>query len=117
MSPRFLFVTRFRLVTKSLIAFITAQLYGDGQLRLPSPVTPQDVPPVSTTPQAAQTLAHLESLKHDKQYLSLKDDIDRVVDMVKDMSQTWLDAPMFLVRLVSSLFADQKYLEVLRRKL
>lgn len=108
---------RFRFVTKSLIAFITAQLYGDGQLRLPSSAVLQDIPPVSTTPQAAQALAHLESLHHDKQYLSLKDDMDRVVDVVKDMSQTWLDAPMFLVRLMSSLFADKKYLEVLRRKL
>ena len=98
-----------------MIAFLAAQLLGDSELRLPNPAR-EDPPPVSSTPHAAQTLAHLQSLCHNKHYASLKDDIQLAVAIIQDPAQTWLDAPTFLARLVARLFIDKKYLEILRRK-
>ena len=112
-----MFVVRFRVIAKSLIAFIKAQLHDDTHLRLPNPAAPHENPPLATSPQAAQALTHLESVRHNKQYMSLKDDIQVAVEVIKDPAQTCLDAPVFLVRLVSSLFVDKKYLHVLRRKI
>ena len=124
-------VCSFRLLAKSLAAFLAAQLPSDASLRLSaddpgaisksssppsSPQQPPTSPPMPTaSQQARQTFTHLESLRTRKDYASLRDTVDMAVESVVSPQMSLRDAPMFLSRLISALFPNVRYLEIIRR--
>jgi len=119
---------RFRLIAKSLAAFLAAQMPSDASLRL-TPDAPGAIgkssaasspqrsspPTCSASQQARQAFAHLESLRTNKQYTPLRDSVDMAVDLVSSAHLSLRDANVFLSRLVAAVFPDVCYLEIIRR--
>ena len=129
-------VCRFRLLSKSLAAFLAAQLPSNASLRLsadaaaapgcpstpgsPSVGSPSPVGSAGASQQAQQTLAQLESLRGNKAYASLRGEVEQAVVMVSSAEMSLHGAPAFLARLVNALYPpdapDQlRYLDVVRR--
>ena len=123
-------VCRFRLLSKSLAAFLAAQLPSNASLRLsadaaaapgsPSVGSTSPVGSAGASQQAQQTLAQLESLRGNKAYASLRGEVEQAVVMVSSAEMSLHDAPAFLARLVNALYPpdapDQlRYLDVVRR--
>jgi len=119
----------FRLIAKSLTAFLAAQMPSDASLRL-SPNAPgalgsksleasspqhSSSPTCSPSQQARQALAHLESLRTRKEYASLRETTDMAIELVTSPQMSLRDARMFLSRLVTAVFPDVSYLEIIRR--
>jgi len=122
-------VFRFRLIAKSMAAFLAAQMPSDASLRLSADApgaigsrsstasSPQQSspPPCSPSQQARQTLAHLEVLRANKQYASLRSTVDAAIESVTSPDMSLRDANAFLYRLVTAVFPDVSYLEIIRR--
>lgn len=120
---------RFRLIAKSLAAFLSAQMPSDASLRLsadaagaigsksPAVSSPQQSSPPACSPsqQARQTYSHLESLRTNKQYAALRDAVCMAVELVASPQMSLRDANIFLSQLVSAIFPDVYYLEIVRR--
>jgi len=120
---------RFRLIAKSFAAFLAAQMPSDASLRLsadaPGAITsssslassPQHSSPPACSPsqQAQQTFSHLQSLRTNKQYASLRDTISMAIELVASPDMSLRDANIFLSQLVTALFPDIYYLEIVRR--
>jgi len=120
---------RFRFAAKSLAAFLAAQLPSDASLRLtadaPGAVgtksstasSPHHSSPPACSPsqQALQTFSHLESLRTNKQYASLRDTVDVAVEMIASPQTSLRDTNIFLSQLVNAVFSDVCYLEIIRR--
>jgi len=95
-------------MAKSLAAFLAAQMPSDASLRLVADAA-------SPSQQARQTLSQLESLRTNKHYAPLRHSVDLAIDMVTSPQMTLRDASLFLSRLVTAVFADVRYLEIIRR--
>ena len=120
---------RFRLIAKSLAAFLASQMPSDASLRLsaddPGAVGTRSPPGSSLQPsspstcgpslQARQTFTHLESLQTNRQYASLRDTVSSAVESVASPQMSLRDANVFLSRLVTEVFPDVCYLEIVRR--
>jgi len=119
---------RFRLISKSLAAFLAAQMPSDASLRVSADApgaidgkgstvsSPQRSSPPRCSPsqQARQTYVHLESLRTNKQYTSVRDVVDMAIEMVASPQMSLRDTNMFLSRLVAAVFPDVSYLEIIR---
>ncbi|XP_078589485.1 ectopic P granules protein 5 homolog [Branchiostoma floridae x Branchiostoma japonicum] len=116
---------RFRLVCRGLSTFLLAQARSVSFLRL-RPGDPHAVGQVQSgplpsmlpategpSPKAVQSLANLESLQTNKQYLSLKSHIQYIYGFTVDPLHTLRDAPPLLAHLSKVLFQDQNYLSLL----
>lgn len=125
-SVRYVIVSRFRLIAKSLAAFIAAQMPGDASLRLSADaagalsssctaVTAGAGAGCGPSQQARQTAAHLDSLRTNKQYASLRHTVDMAIESVMSPQMSLRDANMLLSRLVAALFPNVSYLEIIRR--
>ena len=69
---------------------------------------------MTASQQAQQTLSHLESLRANKNYSALRETVDRAVDMVTSRHMSLRDGNLFLSRLVTALFPDVRYLDIIR---
>ena len=119
---------RFRLVAKTMSAFLAAQLPSDASLRL-LPDAPGNLSATSSSSsslarqsstcspsrQARQTFAVLESLRTNKQYAEYKDVVQIAIDGVSSQHLSFRDSPSFLSQLVAGLFPEINYLESVRR--
>ena len=119
----------FRLIAKSLAAFLAAQMPSDASLRLTADASGaisrrsssassplQSSPPTcSPSQQARQTFAHLESLRSRKEYTLLRETVDMAIESIASPQMSLRDTNMFLSRLVVALFPDVRYLEIIRR--
>lgn len=118
---------RFRLVCKGLAAYLSAQIPSNLALRLESnapgyvstrgsPSSPPGSPSgVSPSQQAQQALAHLESLRTNKQYASFKQHTEMLINIVCDPRNSFRGAIQIFKQMASPLFPDFFYLAVIHR--
>jgi len=116
---------RFRLVAKTMAAFLAAQMPSDASLRLQPdapgsmtstpPSSPKSPSSCSPSQQARQTFAVLESLRTNKQYATYKQSIDIAIDAISLQRLSFRDSSTFFKQLISGLFPEINYLEIVRR--
>ena len=103
-----------------MAAFLAAQMPSDASLRLTcdaagSVGSKSSMSSCSPSQQARQTLSHLESLRTNKQYASLRDAADMAIESVTSQQMSLRDTNVFFSRLVVAVFPDIGYLEIIRR--
>lgn len=120
-----LLLCRFRLVAKTMAAFLAAQMPSDASLRLNpgapgfltpgTPTSPKS--PSSCTPsqQARQTFAVLESLRSNKNYATYRQTVDIAIDSVASQHLSFRDSATILSQLVTGLFPEINCVETVRR--
>ena len=119
---------RFRLVAKSLSAYLAAQLPNDFSIRLqPNAAghitltkhSPTKSPGGSVRPsqQTVQYYQHLESLKTNKQYVPLAEQVEFSLNFVSKSEHSLREAPILYLELVKKLFPECHYLEVVKRNM
>uniref|UniRef100_A0A8C7EZR3 Ectopic P-granules autophagy protein 5 homolog (C. elegans) n=1 Tax=Oncorhynchus kisutch TaxID=8019 RepID=A0A8C7EZR3_ONCKI len=99
---------RFRVVVRSLSAFLSVQIPSEDQVRL-QPSTDQQL-----TAKAQQALVVLESMPSSKQYAGLKDSIGKAVQFIQYPGHCLRDGPCLLSLLANLLYPDQGYLNIIR---
>uniref|UniRef100_A0A8C7SAW8 Ectopic P-granules autophagy protein 5 homolog (C. elegans) n=1 Tax=Oncorhynchus mykiss TaxID=8022 RepID=A0A8C7SAW8_ONCMY len=99
---------RFRVVVRSLSAFLSVQIPSEDQVRL-QPSTDQQL-----TAKAQQALVVLESMPSSKQYAGLKDSIGKAVQFIHYPGHCLRDGPCLLSLLANLLYPDQGYLNIIR---
>ncbi|XP_071259097.1 ectopic P granules protein 5 homolog [Salvelinus alpinus] len=99
---------RFRVVVRSLSAFLSVQIPSEDQVRL-QPSTDQQL-----TAKAQQALVVLESMPSSKQYADLKDSIGKAVQFIYYPGHCLRDGPCLLSLLANLLYPDQGYLNIIR---
>ncbi|CDQ91173.1 unnamed protein product [Oncorhynchus mykiss] len=99
---------RFRVVVRSLSAFLSVQIPSEDQVRL-QPSTDQQL-----TAKAQQALVVLESMPSNKQYAGLKDSIGKAVQFIHYPGHCLRDGPCLLSLLANLLYPDQGYLNIIR---
>uniref|UniRef100_A0A674F4B4 Ectopic P-granules autophagy protein 5 homolog (C. elegans) n=1 Tax=Salmo trutta TaxID=8032 RepID=A0A674F4B4_SALTR len=99
---------RFRVVVRSLSAFLSVQIPSEDQVRL-QPSTDQQL-----TAKAQQALVVLESMPSSKQYADLKDSIGKAVQFIHYPGHCLRDGPCLLSLLANLLYPDQGYLNIIR---
>ncbi|XP_013408243.1 ectopic P granules protein 5 homolog isoform X1 [Lingula anatina] len=97
---------RFRLVARSLSAFLQAQIVKNNALRL--------VPHDHTPPNVQQIVTSLRNLKTNKQYTPLKEQIDFACQFVSSRGRCLRDAKFLLAELTGVLFPEKRYLAVVQ---
>ena len=116
------FYNRFRLIARSLAAFICVQMPVDAshttQLRL-TPNAPGHIKEHSKfgivpTKQAEQTYASLESLLSNKQYAKLKEHVHGAFLFMNDCKKTLMNLMDLFIHLVASLYTEYRSLDLLR---
>ncbi|XP_077996830.1 ectopic P granules protein 5 homolog [Glandiceps talaboti] len=118
---------RFRLVCRSLLAFILAQTPGNNFLRT-QPHAPAAIskhqraplpnqPNVYPTAKAQQALANLEALRNNKQYANLRDSAYLASAYVSDPANSLKDATKLIALLANNLYPEKNYLAILRSEL
>ena len=121
----YIYLSRFRLVAKSMAAFLAAQMPNDSSLRLDAlapgamwagkspgvPLSPQHG--VAPSMQAVQALAHVESLRGSKQYAAYRQEVDVALGFICTPRYSLRDSVAVLMQLTSRLFPDVVYLAVM----
>ncbi|WAR26073.1 EPG5-like protein [Mya arenaria] len=98
---------KFRVCCRALVAFCCNQILGDNTLRLSS----QD--PVSNLSAAKQDTASLLSIKSNKKYQQIREQVERSCDFVTDQSKCLRDALGLLCMLKGMFYAEKDYLSVI----
>ncbi|XP_067888811.1 ectopic P granules protein 5 homolog [Heterodontus francisci] len=99
---------RFRVVARSMSAFLLVQLPAENRIRLKSGTEPQ------LSPKAQQALNGLESMSLSKQYADYKEEISQAAIFIKNPNYCLLDGNKLLAVLVSFLYPDTHYLDIIR---
>ncbi|XP_007238025.3 ectopic P granules protein 5 homolog isoform X3 [Astyanax mexicanus] len=99
---------RFRVVARSMSAFLLVQVPSESQLRL-HPGTE-----LQLSPKAQQALAVLESMPGNKQYSELQQTLSQACQFIRYPGHCLRDSNRLLSLLINSLYADLHYLDIIR---
>ncbi|KAF0033797.1 hypothetical protein F2P81_013863 [Scophthalmus maximus] len=99
---------RFRVVVRSLAAFLTVQIPSETELRL------QPTGDLQLSAKAQQTLGALEAMPSSKQYADLEDSVNKAVQFIRYPGHCLKDAPRLLALLANLLYPELRYLHILR---
>ncbi|XP_064630038.1 ectopic P granules protein 5 homolog isoform X2 [Lineus longissimus] len=118
--------TRFRLVARSLYTFLVAQMPTESYFRL-EPRAPGGIGSgrgstsskntqgqIVPSQQALEAVKSLESLRTNKMYLDIKDQLAYACEFIANPLHSLRDARPFFTQLVNKLFPNHYYLDVLR---
>ncbi|KAM7416416.1 hypothetical protein PAMA_018465 [Pampus argenteus] len=97
---------RFRVVVRSLAAFLSVQVPSETELRL------QPTSDLQLSAKAQQTLDMLEAMPSSKQYAELKDSVNKAVQFIRYPGHCLKDGPRLLALLANLLYPDLKYLHI-----
>ncbi|KAM5222084.1 ectopic P granules protein 5 homolog isoform 2-T2 [Ctenodactylus gundi] len=99
---------RFRVVARSLAAFLSVQVPTEDQIRL------KPGSELHLTPKAQQALTALESMTLSKQYVEYQNQILQAAQFIKHPGHCLQDGKNFLALLVNGLYPEVHYLDNIR---
>ncbi|OXB58335.1 hypothetical protein ASZ78_001030 [Callipepla squamata] len=99
---------RFRLVARSLSAFLLVQIPAEGQVRLKAGSEPK------LSQKAQQALSALESMASNKQYMDYQEQISQASLFIKHPEHCLRDGNNLLALLVNALYPEVHYLDCIR---
>ncbi|XP_034547640.1 ectopic P granules protein 5 homolog isoform X2 [Notolabrus celidotus] len=99
---------RFRVVVRSLAAFLSVQVQSETELRL------QPTTDLELSTKAQQTLGMLEAMPSNKQYAELEDSVNKAMQFIRYPGHCLRDAPRLLSLLANLLYPDLRYLHIIR---
>ncbi|XP_056130367.1 ectopic P granules protein 5 homolog [Lampris incognitus] len=99
---------RFRVVVRSLAAFLAIQVTSETQFRL------QPTSDLQLSTKAQQTLGILEAMPSSKQYAELEESINKAIQFICYPGHTLRDGPRLLSLLANILYPDLRYLHIIR---
>ncbi|CAN9513284.1 unnamed protein product [Ophioblennius macclurei] len=99
---------RFRVVVRSLAAFLSIQVSSETELRL------QPTSDLQLSAKAQQTLGMLEAMPSNKQYAELEDAVNKAVQFIRYPGHCLKDGPRLLALLANLLYPELRYLHVIR---
>ncbi|KAM9224723.1 ectopic P granules protein 5 homolog [Dugong dugon] len=99
---------RFRVVARSMAAFLSVQVPTDDQIRL------KPGSELYLTLKAQQALNALESMTSNKQYVEYQDQISQAAQFIKHPGHCLQDGKSFLALLVNRLYPEVHYLDNIR---
>ncbi|XP_072216265.1 ectopic P granules protein 5 homolog isoform X2 [Excalfactoria chinensis] len=100
--------SRFRLVARSLSAFLLVQIPAEDQVRLKAGSEPK------LTQKAQQALSALESMASNKQYVDFQEQISQASLFIKHPEHCLRDGNNLLALLVNTLYPEVHYLDCIR---
>ncbi|XP_041855260.1 ectopic P granules protein 5 homolog [Melanotaenia boesemani] len=99
---------RFRVVVRSLAAFLCIQVPSETEIRL------QPTTDFQLSAKAQQTLGILEAMPSSKQYADFEDSVNKAVQFIRYPGHCLKDGPRLMALLVNFLYPDVRYLQVMR---
>ncbi|TMS03806.1 Ectopic P granules protein 5-like protein [Larimichthys crocea] len=99
---------RFRVVVRSLAAFLSVQVQSETELRL------QPASDLQLSAKAQQTLGMLEAMPSNKQYAELEDSVNKAVQFIRYPGHCLRDGPRLLALLANLLYPELRYLHIIR---
>ncbi|XP_048451094.1 ectopic P granules protein 5 homolog [Rhincodon typus] len=99
---------RFRVVARSMSAFLVVQLPAENRIRL------KPSSELQLSPKAQQALNGLESISLSKQYADYQEEISQAILFIKNPNHCLLDGNKLLAILLSFLYPDTHYLDIIR---
>uniref|UniRef100_A0A3P9CKA7 Ectopic P-granules autophagy protein 5 homolog (C. elegans) n=1 Tax=Maylandia zebra TaxID=106582 RepID=A0A3P9CKA7_9CICH len=99
---------RFRVVVRSLAAFLSIQVPSESELRL------QPTTDLQLSAKAQQMLGTLEAMPSNKQYAELEDSVNKAVQFIRYPGHCLKDGPRLLALLANLLYPDLRYLHIIR---
>ncbi|XP_034728378.1 ectopic P granules protein 5 homolog [Etheostoma cragini] len=99
---------RFRVVVRSLAAFLSIQVASETELRL------QPTSDLQLSAKAQQMMGVLEAMLGNKQYAELEDSVNKVVQFIRYPGHCLRDGPRLLALLANLLYPDLRYLHIIR---
>ncbi|KAM4617086.1 ectopic P granules protein 5 homolog [Polymixia lowei] len=99
---------RFRVVVRSLAAFLSVQMTSETQLRL------QPTSDMEFSTKAQQALGILEAMPSSKQYAELEDSLNKAVQFIRYPGHCLKDGPRLLALLANLLYPELRYLHIIR---
>ncbi|XP_044132236.1 ectopic P granules protein 5 homolog isoform X1 [Bufo gargarizans] len=99
---------RFRIISRSLAAFILAQIPSENQVRLKAGSG------LHLSPRAQQALSAVESLTSSKQYVEYQEQISQAVQFIRYPGHGLQDGNTLLALLINSLYPEVHYLNIIR---
>ncbi|CAB1426368.1 unnamed protein product [Pleuronectes platessa] len=99
---------RFRVVVRSLAAFLSVQIPSESELRL------QPTSDLQLSAKAQQTLGMLEAMCSNKQYAEWEDSVNKAVQFIRYPGHCLKDAPRLLALLANLLYPELRYLHIIR---
>ncbi|XP_014847751.1 PREDICTED: ectopic P granules protein 5 homolog [Poecilia mexicana] len=99
---------KFRVVVRSLAAFLSIQVLSETELRL------QPTTDLQLSPKAQQMLGMLEAMSSNKQYAELQEALNKAMQFIRYPGHCVKDGPRLLALLVNLLYSDLRYLHVIR---
>ncbi|XP_052057303.1 ectopic P granules protein 5 homolog [Apodemus sylvaticus] len=99
---------RFRVVARSMVAFLSVQVPAEDQIRL------KPSSELHLTPKAQQVLTALESMTLSKQYVEYQDQILHAVQFIRHPGHCLQNSKSFLALLVNRLYPEVHYLDNIR---
>ncbi|XP_050965658.1 ectopic P granules protein 5 homolog [Labeo rohita] len=100
--------SRFRIVARSMSAFLLVQAPSENQLRLHQGTELQ------LSAKAQQALSVLEQMPSSKQYSELHVSVNQAIQFIKYPSHCLRDSNRLLTLLVNALYTDLHYLDIIR---
>ncbi|XP_020505539.2 ectopic P granules protein 5 homolog [Labrus bergylta] len=99
---------KFRVVVRSLAAFLSVQVQSETQQRL------QPTADLELSAKAQQTLGVLEAMTSNKQYAELEDSVNKAVQFIRYPGHCLRDGPRLLSLLANLLYPELRYLHIIR---
>ncbi|CAJ1068858.1 ectopic P granules protein 5 homolog isoform X1 [Xyrichtys novacula] len=99
---------RFRVVVRSLAAFLSVQVQSETELRL------QPTAELELSAKAQQTLGILEAMPSNKQYAEFEESVNKAVQFIRYPGHCLRDGPRLLSLLANLLYPDLRYLHIIR---
>ncbi|XP_061624089.1 ectopic P granules protein 5 homolog isoform X2 [Phyllopteryx taeniolatus] len=98
---------KFRVVVRSLAAFLSVQVASESELRL------QPTADLQLSAKAQQTLGTLEAMTSNKQYAELEDSVKKALQFIRYPGHCLKDGPRLLALLANLLYPDLRYLHII----
>uniref|UniRef100_A0A671VZ58 Ectopic P-granules autophagy protein 5 homolog (C. elegans) n=1 Tax=Sparus aurata TaxID=8175 RepID=A0A671VZ58_SPAAU len=99
---------RFRVVVRSLAAFLSVQVPSETELRL------QPTTDLQLSAKAQQALGMLEAMPNNKQYAELEESVNKAVQFIRYPGHCLRDGSRLLALLANLLYPDLTYLHIIR---
>ncbi|KAM4808384.1 ectopic P granules protein 5 homolog [Rhinophrynus dorsalis] len=100
--------SRFRMIARSLSAFILAQIPAENQVRLKAGSG------LHLSPKAQQALTTVESMTSSKQYAEYQEQISQATQFIRYPGHCLQDGNTLLALLINSLYPEVHYLNIIR---
>ncbi|KAJ8405585.1 hypothetical protein AAFF_G00315650 [Aldrovandia affinis] len=100
--------SRFRVVSRSMSAFLLVQVPSENQLRI------QPGTNLQLSAKAQQALAALDTMPSNKQYSEFQETLGQACQFIRYPGHCLLDCNRLLALLVNSLYTDLHYLDIIR---